>query len=135
MANPENLKGHGFHEIPASRQREIQRMGVEASKEAAKKRKLLGEAVKKVMQSQAPEEVLKTLKERGFKIEDEKDLDMYAAAAYAMAIKIMQGDVSAFNAVRDIIGEKPTDVVDVTTKENPLAGLTTEEIRALVDSD
>lgn len=41
----------------------------------------------------------------------------------SMIRKAQSGDVKAFEAVRDTIGEKPTDKVDLTTKEKAPEGM------------
>lgn len=41
----------------------------------------------------------------------------------SMIRKAQSGDVKAFEAVRDTIGEKPTDKVDLTTKEKAPKGM------------
>lgn len=41
-----------------------------------------------------------------------------------------------FETLRDTIGEKPTETVSMQTNiNNPLAGMTTEELRELIDDD
>lgn len=47
-----------------------------------------------------------------------KELEGHYAMALAMILKALSGDVSAFNAIRDTIGEKPKDKaeVDATVK-------------------
>ena len=59
----------------------------------------------------------------------------------AMMIKVVQralkGDLTAITMIRDTIGEKPTDKVDLDAKvtKNPLEDLTTEELRALIEKN
>lgn len=81
--------------------------GGEASGESRRKAKTLAEAMKRVAFLDLTEEKrIEELKRMGV-----SDDDMTIAVASAMAVvkKAMSGDVSAFNAIRDIIGEKPTD--------------------------
>ena len=48
----------------------------------------------------------------------------------------MSGDLKAFEIYRDTIGEKPRDEVKVTGQiNNPLAGLTEDELRKLAGGD
>ena len=42
----------------------------------------------------------------------------------SLILKAQSGDVKAFEAVRDTIGEKPKDTVDVTTREEVPEGAT-----------
>lgn len=105
--NDENIRPYGFDQRTASEQREIARNGGIASGESRRKAKTLAEAMKMVaFLGLADEEMKKELRARGV-----SDENMTNAVASAMAVvkKAMSGDVSAFNAIRDIIGEKPTD--------------------------
>lgn len=105
--NDENIRPYGFDQRTASEQREIARNGGIASGESRRKAKTLAEAMKMVaFLGLTDEEMKKELRARGV-----SDENMTNAAASAMAVvkKAMSGDVSAFNAIRDIIGEKPTD--------------------------
>ena len=105
--NDENIRPYGFDQRTASEQREIARNGGIASGESRRKAKTLAEAMKMVaFLGLADEEMKEELRARGV-----SDENMTNAVASAMAVvkKAMSGDVSAFNAIRDIIGEKPTD--------------------------
>ena len=103
--NDENLIP--FDRLTEREQREIARKGGAASVESRRKAKTLAEAMKRVaFLDLTEEERIEELKRMGV-----SDDDMTIAVASAMAVvkKAMSGDVSAFNAIRDIIGEKPTD--------------------------
>lgn len=105
--NDENIRPYGFDQRTASEQREIARNGGIASGESRRKAKTLAEAMKMVaFLGLTDEEMKEELRARGV-----SDENMTNAVASAMAVvkKAMSGDVSAFNAIRDIIGEKPTD--------------------------
>lgn len=105
--NDENIRPYGFDQRTASEQREIARNGGIASGESRRKAKTLAEAMKMVaFLGLTDEEMKEELRARGV-----SDENMTVAVASAMAVvkKAMSGDVSAFNAIRDIIGEKPTD--------------------------
>ena len=52
----------------------------------------------------------------------------------ALLLVAESGNVEAFKALRDSVGEKPVDNLSVQgTVNNPLDGLTTEELRALAN--
>ena len=54
----------------------------------------------------------------------------------ALKLKAKRGNLRAFEIYRDTIGEKPENKVNVNGKvENPFEGLTTEELKKLVDAD
>ena len=93
--NDDNLKGHGFHEIPASRQREIASMGGKASKKKQAERKKLRE------------ELLDLL---------ETSPDLQAEMCVQLINKARKGNVQAFKAIRDTIGEIPQQQVVMTNK-------------------
>lgn len=132
MAGVDNLIP--FNERTESEQREIAKAGGIASGQARREKKQLRNAVETILQMKAPEKIAKKLQmDIGI---NEDDVDFYAALGFAVINKGLKGDVAAFNAVRDIIGEKPTDSVTVDAKvNNPLAELTTEEIRQLIVDD
>lgn len=100
MAKEENL-------IPQSKrtkaeQREIAKQGGIASGEARRKKRTMRETA---------EILLQTVKEG----EGEKITHLEAVVA-ALVLKAEQGDVSAINSLRDLIGEKPKDSVAVEGK-------------------
>lgn len=103
MANEDNL-------IPASERskseaRELGKKGGQASGKARQKKKRLQEAVEAVLS-------------RKYDVDGE-EVTGYVAAALGVLNKAMtQGDASAFNALRDITGEKPVDKVDMEVKGN-----------------
>lgn len=92
MANDQNLKGHGFNEITAEKQRAIASQGGKASVEARKRRKTL------------KEELLALLSQG----------DTQNKVSVAIIDRAMNGDVKAFETIRDTIGEKPVDKVMIS---------------------
>lgn len=97
MANDQNLKGHGFNEITANRQREIARQGGKASAEARKRRKSL------------KEELLAIL----------SDGDVQERISLALVKEATEGNnagsvTKAYEVIRDTIGEKPVEKVMVS---------------------
>lgn len=48
----------------------------------------------------------------------------------------LEGNVKAFETIRDTIGEKPKDNVNISGEiNNPFAGMTTEELRKIANSE
>ena len=97
MANDQNLKGHGFNEITANRQREIASQGGKASAEARKRRKSL------------KEELLAIL----------SDGDVQERISLALVKEATEGNnagsvTKAYEVIRDTIGEKPVDKVMIS---------------------
>lgn len=89
MANEQNLRSIG--DLTTKEQREITSKGGKASVEARRKRKTLRE------------ELLLLLETNNY---NEK-------ISLAMIKKALKGDTKAFNTIRDTIGEKPVEKLEV----------------------
>lgn len=126
MANIENLR------VPTSEEaREIGRKGGIASGKARREKRNLRNAVEAILNAPAPTEHVEKMKAAGV-----EDNDYFAALGYALIKRAMEGDVAAFNSVRDLIGEKPKEEVAVNANvNNPLSDLTTDELKKLIDDD
>ena len=77
-----------------------------ASGEARRAKKTLRERVKMFGELKIDGKAKRQMMEVGI---SEDDCDRFTQAAVSLFQKAMKGDVSAFNAIRDIIGEKPVD--------------------------
>ena len=107
----EELEKNNFRNMSAERQREIASMGGKASQKALKRRKQIKENIELLLSLPIKNDRLKAqLKALG--IEDE-ELTNQMAMTIAMWQKAIKGDVSAFNTLRDTVGEKPVDVQQV----------------------
>ena len=98
--NPDNLKGHGFNEITAKKQRKIASMGGKASGEAKRKKKLL-------------KECFDALLEQDYKGKDGQIASGAETLAMTVFQKAQRGDLKAFELVRDTAGQKPIEKVMV----------------------
>lgn len=108
MGNEQNLK------VPTSEQaRENGRKGGKASAAARKRRKTL------------KEELLLLL----------SDGDTQESVTIALVKKAIQGDVKAFEVLRDTIGEKPVEEVKQTQTVVDMSKFTTEQIKEMLDDD
>lgn len=117
MANEENLIPFG--ERTESEQRAIQSAGGKASGEARRKRKAMREQAEMLLslpfndyENADGKSVLETFK-RVTGIEDVSEIDNQMAMLIAMwqkALSGSKGDVQAFNSLRELVGEKQTDV-------------------------
>ena len=97
--NSENLR------TPTSKEaREMGKKGGLASGKARAEKKRLKEAVEKVLSA-------------SYKDDDGKKLSGYELTAIAIFDKARSGDVSAFNSIRDLIGEKPKDTVELGSEQ------------------
>lgn len=92
--NPQNLKH--FSQMDAETKKKIQSMGGHASTKVRRERKAFKEALLLA---------LDTVKENGETIQD--------IGIEALLLKYMDGDLKAFEIVRDTVGEKPTDKQEV----------------------
>lgn len=104
MANEKNLKPNS--ERTPSELREMTRKGGIASGKARRTKKTFKELLKIVLEMRT------------------KNGNTNAEEIVAsMILKAQSGDVKAFEAIRDTIGEKPKDEVDLTTQEKTPEGM------------
>ena len=61
--------------------------------------------------------------------------DTQKSVSVALLQKAMDGDVKAFEVLRDTIGERPADRVQATQTVVDMSKFTTEEIKAMLDDD
>lgn len=101
MVNEQNLVGKGFDSRTTEEQREIARQGGKASAEARRKKRDLRLA-------------LEMLLEKDFKDKSGKTITGTEAVTAKLFEKAMKGDVRAFETLRDTVGQKPIDKVEVT---------------------
>jgi len=107
MANEHNLKGHGFHEITASEQRKIASKGGVASGKSRKEQAAFRECLNAI------------LNEDGGKYNGEIVSKKQLIAVKALKF-LLEEDIDArefaklFEVVRDTIGEKPIDRLQVS---------------------
>lgn len=92
--SPQNLKH--FSQMDAETKRRIQSMGGHASTKVRRERKAFKEALLLA---------LETVKENGETIQD--------IGIESLLVKYMNGDLKAFEIVRDTIGEKPVEKQEV----------------------
>lgn len=104
MANEQNLIPQA--QRSPSEARENGKKGGIASGEARRAKKTLRERVKMFGELKIDGKAKRQMMEVGI---SEDDCDRFTQAAVSLFQKAMKGDVSAFNAIRDIIGEKPVD--------------------------
>ena len=104
MANERNLIPGG-HKLTVE---EASRGGIASGK----KRRLQG-AIERALEAKTPDEDYSDLFKR-FGIEDDGSKTFASAIACALVNKASNGDLYAFALVRDTIGEKPKDEIDVS---------------------
>lgn len=114
MPNINNLKP--FSELSEERKREIQEMGRKANKEKWEQKKLL-----------------KDLLEYGLSIETDKGNNAVEITE-ALIKEAIDGNVRAYEVIRDTIGQKPVERQEVSaTINDPFDELSVEELKKLAN--
>lgn len=99
-----------FRDLTAEEQRKIASAGGKKSVESRRKKKTLREYVMMYGEMKASKEMKDKLKQEGLPINDmTKDMEI-VDALYREAL---EGNVAAFNAIRDIRGEKPNEKISL----------------------
>lgn len=101
-----------MNERTEEERRDIGRKAGKASGEARREKKKLRELVEAFGELPAPEKVRRVMKELGVSENDMRTNNM--AVVVGLFQKAIKGDVFAFNAIRDIRGEKPVDEKKIT---------------------
>ena len=99
-----------FRDLTAEEQRAIASKGGKASVEARRAKKNLKELVEIMGDKKADPMLQERMKDMGI---SKEDLTNNMACVVGWFQKAMAGDVQAFNAIRDIRGEKPVDKTEL----------------------
>ena len=78
----------------------------------------------------------KTLKEELLALLETKveDKTIREKISFSLNQEALSGNVKAFETIRDTIGEKPQDKLNISGKvNNPFSGMTTEELRKILN--
>ena len=103
---------------------------IHLSKRSPEERKAIQEKGRKA--NKAKIEARKTLKEELLLLLSEKDNQKKMSVA--LIKEAQSGNTKAFEVIRDTIGEKVTDNLNVNGSiNNPFSGLSTEELRKLIN--
>lgn len=109
--NPQNLKPQNTR--TKEEQRRIARMGGKVSGENRRKRKTMREMMERaLMMAERNEAMKKRMIDNGW--EEDEDLTQMAVITQGTIMKAKAGDIAAYNAIRDITGEKPVDEKKIT---------------------
>ena len=109
MANEENLIP--FQDRTEKERRELAKKAGKASVEARRKKRTLREMVRTFGELQVEGKAAHAMEELGIEREMQ---NRFMQGVVSLFNKANKGDVSAFNAIRDIIGEKPVDETKLT---------------------
>ena len=129
MANEQNLRP-GQYKFTL----EDAKRGQEASARKRRERKKFEELFNSYLDKKvANEQIKEQMKQFGF---TDKECTNKNAIVFAQYKEALKGSTQAFVAVRDTIGEKPKDNVNISGNiNNPFEGLSTEELRQLINND
>ena len=137
MAGEENLIP--FNERTEEEQKRIARMGGKASGEARRRKKTMKENLELLLtMSVGKGEKADIEKGENIKEYAKENVTVEQAMLIAQIQKALKGDTQAFEMIRDLIGEKPVDKKEVSASvqhDNPFEGLTTEELKKLIDDE
>lgn len=114
----DNLKP--FNKLTEEEQRRISSKGGKASGEARRKKKLMKDQIELLLSLPFPDvqdrngkKIKTTFKQLGL---NDENIDNQMAMVVAMWQRALKGDVSAFNTLRDTVGEKPKENISVEDK-------------------
>lgn len=127
MANEQNLRPPTTEEA-----RERGRKGGKASAKKRQQNKTFKEIISKFLDGQVSDERLKQqMIDFGFA---DKEVSNKSCAVFALWKEAIKGNTKAFELLRDTIGEKPQDKVNISGEfNNPFSGMTTEELRKILN--
>ena len=116
MANNENLNGHGFHERTASEQREIAIMGGKASGRARRRIAAMRDTMNRLLTMKVEVEGLSDIL-----MADGGESTYEEIITMAMIEKAMRGDVKAYLAIKDVLGQTSKSDVDLEEQQLRMA--------------
>lgn len=127
MANEQNLRPPTTEEA-----RERGRKGGKASAKKRQQNKTFKEIISNFLDGQVSDERLKQqMIDFGFA---DKEVSNKSCAVFALWKEAIKGNTKAFELLRDTIGEKPQDKVNISGEvNNPFSGMTTEELRKILN--
>lgn len=130
MANEQNLiKNEDL--TPEQRRRNASKAG-KASAKKRQQNKTFKEIISNFLDGQVSDERLKQqMIDFGFA---DKEVSNKSCAVFALWKEAIKGNTKAFELLRDTIGEKPQDKVNISGEvNNPFSGMTTEELRKILN--
>lgn len=127
MANIENLRPPTTEEA-----RERGKKGGKASAKKRQQNKTFKEIINKFLNGKVTDERLKEqMVEFGF---TDREVNNKSCAVFALWKEAIKGNTKAFELMRDTIGEKPQDKLNISGEvNNPFSGMTTEELRKILN--
>ena len=109
------------------------KIGAQKSKETKRKRKEMRETLDVLLKMPLKKGKVYTAEDiKSFADLNGKNITIDQAMMVRLIQKALKGDLSAIAMVRDTVGEKPAEKVEVT--KNPFDELTADELRKLIDN-
>lgn len=116
-------------------QRTIARMGGIASGKSRRQKKAFKETLEALLCMSLEDGDGSSVEEiQNFAAVQGQNISVQEAILIAQVQKAMKGDTRAAEYLRDTVGQKPSDNV-VVSGQNPFEGLTTEELKKMVEDD
>lgn len=113
----ENLIPFNESKLSEEELREIYRKGGINSAKVRKRKKTMRETIKMLLEMDVMDDEVKAkIQAMG---QDPEAVDYATAIGLAMIKKATEGNISAFNTIRDTIGEKPEDTVNINNELSP----------------
>ena len=123
-----------FAKMTPERRAECGRKGGLAKREATRKRKEMRETLDILLNMPMKKGKVYTAEDvKCFADLKGKNITIDQAVMVCLIQKALRGDLSAIAMVRDTVGEKPAEKVEVT--KNPFDELTADELRELIKRD
>ena len=136
MANEQNLIHFTSDQSPEEAMKNGKKGGI-ASGKARREKKLMRETLDALLSMPIKNGKLADVDSiRNFAAIKGRNISVQEAIMIAQIQKAMKGDTKAAEYVRDTIGQKPVDNVIMGGEvNNPFAGLSTDDLKKLIDSE
>ena len=134
LENLEKGKYH-FERLTQEEREEVQRKAREGKIQKTKQRKEAKEVLKIFLSLPLKKGKVADIENvKSLMALNGKNITVDQALHLQLVRKALKGDLNAYQMILALIGEKPSDKVDVKV-ENPYKGLTTEELKKLADEE
>ena len=120
--NEENLRPIQKGQLSKEELKKRQSNGGKKSGQVRRERKAFKESLLMLLEMKAPEQIVVQIKKTLPKLKD-KDLNYQNAILVSLLQQAVKGNTKAVELIRDTIGEKPKEVVEISGNEQIQKGL------------
>ena len=120
--NEENLRTIQKGQLSKEELKKRQSNGGKKSGQVRRERKAFKESLLMLLEMKAPEQIVVQIKKTLPKLKD-KDLNYQNAILVSLLQQAVKGNTKAVELIRDTIGEKPKEVVEISGNEQIQKGL------------